>query len=197
MMQDPKRPGRPRDKTLDEEIRRAVFELIEEVGLGRTTIEEIAHRAGVSKATIYRRWDSKEELIVDTLAGLVGLAVEVREVGDIREEMLTDLRLMHTFISDSTAGAVMPWLAGEMARNSEIGRRYIETLILPRRRLLANRIRNAIERGELRSDLDVEVAVDMLTGPLVLRKLLHPTSVRPPDWAEKLVDALLDGWRPT
>lgn len=194
MSEDAKRPGRPRDKALDAEIRGAVFEVIEEVGLGRATIEEIAHRAGVSKATIYRRWGSKEELIVDAMAGAVAI-FELPETGDIREEMLAGLSRMHSFMSNTPVGIVMPWLVGEMARDSEIGRRYAESAILPRRRLLASRISRAIERGELRSDLDVELAVDMLTGPAIISKLLRFGPERGRSWNEDLVDALLEGWR--
>lgn len=194
MIEDARKPGRPRDATLDAQIQRALFDVIEDVGLGRTTIEEIAHRAGVSKTTIYRRWDSKEELIVDALANLVEV-FEIPETGDIRQEMLAGLTRMHSFMSNTTAGVVLPWLVGEMARDSEIGRRYAEAAILPRRRLLASRIEAAIERGELRSDLDVELAVDMVTGPAILTKVMHFGPERGRAWKEKLVDALLEGWR--
>lgn len=194
MMEDTRRRGRPRDETLDAEIQRALFDVIEDVGLGRTTIEEIASRAGVSKATIYRRWDSKDELIVDALAGLVEV-FDIPEVGDIREELLIGLDRMHSFMSNTTAGVVLPWLVGEMARDSEIGRRYAETAILPRRRLLASRIGAAVDRGELRSDLDIELAVDMLTGPVIVAKLMRFGSKRGRAWKEDLVDALLEGWR--
>jgi len=196
MIPAPKRPGRPRDESIDGEITSALFELVEEVGLLAVTIEAIAERAGVSKATIYRRWDSKEELIVDAVAGLVVSAVEFPELGDIREQMVTGLRRIHSFMSETTAGVVFPWLIGEVARGSVIGRRYAECVIIPRRQMVQKAIGEAIKRGEIRSDLDLDLAVDMLIGPLILKKLMGALRRDDPNWAENLVDALLQGWNP-
>jgi hypothetical protein len=95
-----------------------------------------------------------------------------------------------------SAGSIFPWLVGEMAAQTDIGRKYAETVIIPRRHALAEVIRRAVERGELHDDLDVELAVDMLTGPVILRKLMGFFRPVGDDWAEALVDRLLEGWRP-
>lgn len=192
---DSKRPGRPRDETIDAAIVDALFELVEEQGLAALTIDAIAERAGVSKATIYRRWASKEELMNDSVARLED-AVVFPESGDIREDLLTGLSRVRLSMTKSTAGAVFPWLVGEVAKGSEIGRRFAEAVIIPGRRKMAERISQAIEQGQLRSDLDVELAVDMLTGPALIQKLLGAVRTTDPDWTEKLVDNLLKGWRP-
>jgi AcrR family transcriptional regulator len=173
---------------------RCVFELVDEGGLGGVTVDAIAERAGVSKATIYRRWPSKEGLIVDAVAGLVG-EIELPEGDGIREVLRHALAVLESFMSQSNAGAVLPWMVGEVARGSDIGRRYAETVIVPGRRALGRHISDAVERGELRSDLDIETAVDMLTGPLIVGKLLGAYRVREPGWTEQFIDALLDGWK--
>lgn len=191
-----KRPGRPRDETIDAEIVDALFGLVEEFGLGAVTIDAIAERAGVSKATIYRRWHSKEELIVDSIAGLADQVV-FPDSDDIREVLVSGLSRVHSFMSDTTAGVVFPWLMGEVVRGSEIGRRYAEAVILPNRRVIAERIRRAIDQGQLRSDLDVEVALDMVGGPVIIQKFLGAFRPADPEWVEKLVDNLLEGWRPS
>ncbi|MGH3668555.1 MAG: TetR/AcrR family transcriptional regulator, partial [Acidimicrobiia bacterium] len=72
MTTEPRPPGRPRDETIDDDIVRSLFALIDELGLAGVTIDAIAERAGVSKASFYRRWSSKEDLMVDAVAGLVG-----------------------------------------------------------------------------------------------------------------------------
>lgn len=187
-------PGRPRDAGIDEEIVRSLFDLVDQVGLSGATIEAIAERAGVSKATIYRRWSSKEELVVDAVAGLVGDVVTSEGEG-IREILLHSIGRLKSYMSESTAGAILPWMIGEVALGSDIGRRYVDAVIKPGREALAGHMSQAVERGELRVDLDIEVAADMLLGPLIVTKLLG--SYRPPreDWVEKFIDALLDGWR--
>jgi hypothetical protein len=76
-----------------------------------------------------------------------------------------------------------------------VGRHYAQAVILPRRALIAEAIRRAMEIGSLRPDLDVQLAVDMITGPAVLLKVMQPLRGVDERWEEKLVDALLQGWQ--
>jgi AcrR family transcriptional regulator len=194
MTAQPRSPGRPRDATIDDDIVRSLFELVEEIGLGAVTIDAIAERAGVGKTTIYRRWSSKEDLIVDAVAGLVG-GIEIPEGDGIREVLLHALGRIKSFMSKTTAGVILPWMIAEVARGTDVGRRYAETVIIPGRKALAGHISDAVSSGELRSDLDVEMAVDMLLGPLIVSKLLSRYREPHDAWAEGFIDALLDGWR--
>ncbi len=162
-------------------------------GLGGLSIEGIAARAGVSKATIYRRWDSKDDLLVDAIATLVH-EVDVPDSGDIRGDLITAISGMHRFVSDTRAGEVFPWLVGEIASGSEIGLRYAGSVIGPRRVMMAQLITHAIERGDLSSDLDVDMAVDMLTGPVIIRRMMGRLEESAGGWASDLVDKLLGGW---
>lgn len=194
MAADPRPPGRPRDESIDDEIVRCLFELIDQVGLSGVTIEAIAERAGVSKATIYRRWSSKEDLVVDAIAGLVGDVV-IPQGDGVREVLLHAIGRLQTHMSTTTAGAVLPWMIGEVALGSDVGHRYVEAVIKPGREALAGHISQAVGAGELRSDLDVEVAVDMLLGPMIVTKLLGSYRAPRENWAEQFIDGLLDGWR--
>jgi AcrR family transcriptional regulator len=196
MTSAPKHPGRPRDEKIDVEIVRALFELVEEVGLGAVTIGAIASRAGVSKATIYRRWDSKEELLVDAIAGLTADTEPPDAGGSVREQLVASIGQVGSFMSQTTAGLVFPWLVGEVAAGSEIGRRYAETVIYPRREAVKALIGRAVDQGELRSDLNVDLAADMLAGPLILNKLVASHQQTTTKWIEELVDTLLEGWVP-
>lgn len=193
-MAEIKKPGRPRDEKIDTEVVQALFGCIEEAGLGSLTIDAIAEKAGVSKATIYRRWASKEDLIVDSIARVV-TDVELPESDDIRQVLIAGLRRIEAFIAKTPAGTVFPWILGEVAAGTEIGRRYAEAVIRPGRRALAGHLARAQERGELRSDLDLELAVDMITGPLIMTKIMGAHRRPGEGWAEKLVDVLLEGWR--
>jgi AcrR family transcriptional regulator len=188
--------GRPRDASVDAAITRAVLEVLDEVGLNAMSMDAVAARAGVGKATIYRRWNSKEDLVVDVMASLVA-AVEVPETDDIRTDLITLLVRLRIFMSDVKAGSIFPWLVGEVAAGTEVGRHYANAVIIPRRAMIAQVIGHAIEIGSLRRDLDVQLAVDMITGPAILRKMIAPVQGVDERWEERLVDALLEGWRAT
>jgi AcrR family transcriptional regulator len=181
--------GRPRDETVDARIFEAVYRLIEEVGVRSVTIDAIARKAGVSKATIYRRWSSKEDVVVDAIASLVNPVV-LPEAGDIREVLLALMERLQSLLSTTTAGAVFPWLIGEIASGSEVGRRYAEAAVRPPRQVLASFITQAIESGELRQDLDVQLALDMVTGPIILRRLLETGE----PLGEEFIDLILRAW---
>jgi AcrR family transcriptional regulator len=189
-----RRAGRPRDESVSEAITDAVLGLLAEVGIRGMSMDAVAARAGVSKASIYRRWSSKEDLVIDVIGGLVS-RVEVRSTGEIRADLLLVLGRFGAFLSELKAGSIFPRLVGEVHCGSDLGRHYAESVILPRRALLAKLIGDAKERGELRQDLDVEIAVDMLTGPVILRNLMGAFRVADPAADEKLVNALLEGWR--
>ncbi|HEY5890023.1 MAG TPA: TetR/AcrR family transcriptional regulator [Acidimicrobiia bacterium] len=185
--------GRPRDDSVDVKVVDAVLEILNTDGLGGLSIEGIASRAGVSKATIYRRWDCKEDLLVDAIATLVH-EVEVPDSGDIRSDLTTAIAGMTRFVTDTRAGEVFPWLVGEIANRSEIGLRYASSVIGPRRSMIADLIAHAVDRGDLRANLDIDLAVDMLTGPVVIRRMLGRLAETPNAWAENLVNQLLEGW---
>lgn len=187
-------PGRPRDASVDVRVADATFEILNADGLAGLSIEGIAARAGVSKATIYRRWDSKEDLLVDAIATLVH-EVEIPDTGDIRGDLIAAVGAMHRFVSDTRAGEIFPWLVGEIASGSEVGSRYAGSVIGPRRAMMAELIANAVERGDIRRDLDVELAVDMLTGPVIIRRMMGRHQDRVGALATDLVDQLLGGWQ--
>lgn len=187
------RPGRPRDDTIDTAILEAVLSMVEEDGLGALTVDGIAERAGVSKATIYRRWDSKEEIVVDAVASCVS-AVDLPDAPTVRDGLVAGM-LHITSSMSTTAGQIFPWVVGEIAARTEIGDRYVEVVVRPKRRALAALISAGVERGELRSDLDVELAVDMVMGSILVRKLSGPGPLHDVDRIERHVDYLIDGWR--
>ena len=185
-----KGPGRPRDRAVDEKVLEAAFDLLNENGFAGLSIEAIAVRAGVSKAAIYRRWDSKDELLVDAMTSVIE-TVEIGETGDVRNDLVEALRGMQLFITDTRAGEVFPWLVGEIAARSQVGLRY-GAVISRRRELLFGLVERAVQRGDLRADLDVQTALDMLSGTMILRKITGLGF--PDDGPETLVDTLLESW---
>ena len=189
----PNPPGRPRDSTVDARVMEAALVAIHEEGLAGLTIDEIAQRAGVSKATIYRRWDSKDEVVVDAVASLSG-AVGGVSTGDVRTDLVSVVGDLVTFFTDSRAGKVLPWLVGEVASQSPLGLRYATAVMLPKRALVAGIITQGIESGDLRPDIDVMVAVDLIIGPVVAMRFMGTLAEVPESWPMDLIDGLLTGW---
>lgn len=185
--------GRPRDASIDVKVIGCALDMLNECGLGGMSVEGIAARAGVSKASIYRRWDSKDELVVDAVASLIE-ETDLPDTGDIRTDLRATVAGMRGFVCDSRAGEVLPWMAGEIARQSAVGRRYRTSVVEAKRTKVAHLVSRAVERGELRSDLDVDTAVDMILGPVIMRRLIGSLDGTPESWTDDFVDALLHGW---
>ena len=157
--------SRPRSAESHAAILQAALELVVEGGLRGTTIEGIAARAGVGKATIYRRWRTKEELFMEALRG-VAFPLPDPDTGSLRGdvESIITFTLEH---ATRKAALLMPRLMVEAADDPELFAVMQEVLIDPRRTLLRTVLRRAVERGEMREDIDPEVAIDLLIGPYI------------------------------
>jgi AcrR family transcriptional regulator len=159
-------PGRPRSTRADEAITEAVLELLAEgTPVDALSIEAVAARAGVGKATIYRRWPGKQELVFDSIGRS----------------------------SDTRVVKIISCLVPEMHRNPESYEAY-QQVVEPRREVMREVLRRGVGTGELRADLDVEVTLLLLTGPLLVQKMLrwHP-GLPDAGLAERVVDAVLAG----
>lgn len=185
--------GRPRDASVEARVVKATIDTIHEVGLSGLSIDGIAARAGVGKATIYRRWASKDELLVDAVVG-VATAGGAPDTGDIRSDLIAFVTEMRALMCDSRVWAVFPWLAGEIAGSTPLGKRYADAVIAPTREQIATVVQRGIDRGELRDDLDVGIAVDMIIGTVVIKRLSGGFQDAPRSWQGQFVDTLLHGW---
>jgi AcrR family transcriptional regulator len=111
-----RRPGRARDPRADKAILAAAVALLTEVGFGGLTVDAVAHRAGVGKATIYRRWDSKERLVLDALS-TEHQPLEAPNTGGLRADLMALYEPMTEPVAQQTAVRLMPALAAEAAGN--------------------------------------------------------------------------------
>jgi AcrR family transcriptional regulator len=167
----PRRPGRPRSQAAEKAIVEAVLDLLSEgVPYGVLSVEQIAARAGVGKATLYRRWANKESLVVNAMATLF---VECPmpspdDVRPIRDRLIEALHVIATGLRSERSGLVFSAVMAEAIRHPELVRRYQETAIEPRRDVMRAILRSGVASGELRADLDIERAMRMVTAPLVL-----------------------------
>lgn len=143
------RHGRPRDPHVDAAIREAALDLLVEEGFARMSMEAVATRAGVGKAAIYRRWDSKTALVVDAIHALIGpKLLPFPETDDLR----ADLQAIFAMAVEKTRGlegCVMNSVSGELAHNPDLARTVRAELIGTRMTELADRIRTSMAKGEL------------------------------------------------
>ena len=157
--------GRPRSEEAHRAILDATLQLLAEVGFSALTVEGVASRAGVGKATIYRRWASKLPLVVEAFGGLPGM--EDFDTGDLGEDLKKMLRsYIHAF-NATALSAVLPSLAGERAHNPELAKVF-EPVSLARRGPLVRAFERAVERGEISPDLDLDLAGDLVGGPIAV-----------------------------
>jgi AcrR family transcriptional regulator len=186
--------GRPRRPEADTAIVAATLELLAEHGFQATTMDAIAARASVAKNTIYRRWASKEQLLAVALDELVGPQVEVDENAGIDQFLREHSRDIARTLADPLVRRILPDLVGELHRNRAFAVAFADRLVQPRRAVLVNRLRRAVERGELRREVDVELVADLLVGPPFARVLL-PLGVPEltADGADGLVATILHG----
>lgn len=171
----PRRPGRPRDKHADEAILEAVIDLLVEEGFGGLTIDAVAQRAGVGKATIYRRWAGKESLVLDALATTKEV-MATPDTGALRTDLLEIYAHMSLPVTQQTVTRLMPALAAEAAVNPELAERlrvFVSERRLPSRTVLER----GRERGEVRADVDIDLCIDVLTGPFLYRLLFTGSQV--------------------
>jgi AcrR family transcriptional regulator len=189
------RPGRPRRAETAGTILDATLELLAERGFHATTMDAIAERAGVGKNTIYRRWDAKQDLVIDAFAHFTaGLELRAGEGDDVYELLRDHVREVARVLSDPRASRLIPALLGELQRDPAFAEAYAERIVTPLREPLVALLARARDRGELRPDTDPELVADMLVGPGFLRMLfqfaLPPVQ---PAYPDLLLDAIWHG----
>jgi AcrR family transcriptional regulator len=187
--------GRPREARTDRAILEATLELIAEAGVHDFRTEDVAARAGVGKGAIYRRYRSKDDLVTATVAALVGEEIAVPDTGSTRADLVALMEEAVELYSGSLAGRLMPNLVGAMVRRPELARAVREGFLAGRRAALADVIRRGVERGELRPDLDLELALDVLGGPLFYRLLVTGGPIDE-QLAQGVADLILRGFAP-
>ena len=190
--QDRKAPGRPRNAQVDRAIIQAVFDLLSSgQSADALSIEAVAARAGVGKATIYRRWANKEALLVDAVATMKGPLPE--PAGEsVRDDLVMLIAAMRNKRMEHY-GKVTMCLLPEIAKSPEMHRIY-QGVMEPRREVMRGVLRRGVRTGELRPDLDVELTLLMLSGPTITQNMLNWNPlVADEGFAEALVDAVLRG----
>ena len=162
-------PGRPRSEVANRAILDAARDLLIEEGFTRLRLEHVAARAGVGKATIYRRWPSKEALTLDLVLGLAGPHLDITDVGETRAEFRAAARNPLEAITGTAWGPVIRTMLSQIAANPNIGDRFRAVVVARRRAEIGRLIERGIQRGDLRPDADASIATELLVGPIYFR----------------------------
>lgn len=185
------RRGRPRSKGVDESILLATLELAGEVGIKGMSMDELAQRAGVSKATIYRRWPSKEILVLQALQTAMRPLDDV-DTGAVVEDLRQCLgQMVERMSKKDRMNDVLPHLI-EMATHDAHLRSAVDDYVENRRVPVRQILERAIGRGELAVDTDIEMLLDALLGPIIYRRLLSG-GVLDADFVDRLIVFVLPG----
>jgi len=182
--------GRARDPELDDAITTATTALLEERGFAGLTIEAIARRAGVGRATIYRRWPNLDALLAHVLRGVVH-EVPIPDLGQVRDDLIALLEHELAMVRRD-AGKLYPSL-GVQAKADPGAREALAELMLHRRAALRAVLRRGVDRGEIQNGADLELAFFLLWGAIYYRHLFGFGTGAPmePEFIGTVVDAVL------
>jgi AcrR family transcriptional regulator len=186
------RRGRPRSEAADRAILDAARQLLIEEGYAGFRLEHVAARAGVAKATLYRRWPSKEALALGLLMELVAPHLAVPATGDTREELIASVQNPITALTQTPFGPVVRALLSQISINPALGDPFRAAVVQARRVEVSRVLERGIARGDLRVDSDISVATELLVGPVYFRLVFGGQLDH--DFAVRLVDTLLKGY---
>ena len=183
--------GRPRDPGTDDRITTAAAQLLLERGFDRTTVDDVAALAGVGKATVYRRWPSKEDLAVAAMRTLYFAQMPEPDTGSIRSDLAESYRAVLAFVNTPEGEAFLRTSIAESVRDERIAALY-RASTTAREDQTRETFQRAIARGEVRADVDVDAAVQWLGGVLAVRVITHRPMPTTAD-VDSLVDFTLKG----
>jgi AcrR family transcriptional regulator len=187
-----RRPGRPRSEHAEQALLDATIEAIGDCGIDGVRCEDVAARAGVGKATLYRRWPGKEDLLIAAFAALKRPIPEPRGES-VRDDLIAMLEVVAADADDPRYAQHYALLHAEGERYPRLVALYKERVVEPRREAMRAVLRRGVANGELRPDLDIEVAVLALTGAVFARGK-HESGPAEPCFATRVVDQVLRGF---
>jgi AcrR family transcriptional regulator len=184
--------GRPRSQEADRAILAAAVELLAERGLAAMTIEEVAARAGVGKATIYRRWPSKGLLALDAFVASFRAQQPLPDTGTLRGDLLDALHAWVRAVTHTPMGRMLADLVAEAQHDPELRAAWRDRVIEPLRSQHRIMLDRAIARGEIPPSVDREVVLDLFFGAAQHRLLLGHLPMTE-DFIRGVVDVILSG----
>jgi AcrR family transcriptional regulator len=172
-----RRPGRPRDEGAAAAILRAAMELLAEVGFAGVTVDAVAQRAGVGKATIYRRWESKERLVLDAIRASTEPA-PVPDTGSVAGDLAEIYGGMAEKLSQPESRSLLMAMVAQ-ATVDDLVRELLTALVGQRKEVSRTVLRRGIDEGDLPADADLDLLIDLLAGAVLYRTCIAGRPVGP------------------
>jgi AcrR family transcriptional regulator len=192
----PRSPGRPRSAEADAAIIRATLELLVEEGFQGLSVDAVRARAGVGKATIYRRFPDKAALVRAAMEHLHA-QIQPPDTGTLRGDLAGVWHAAYAAQPTAEQRLMLPRLLVDALKDEELFAVFRATLVESRRDAMRAILVRGIERGELRPDVDPELLIDLLAGPMIYRFLIDRGDVPDPvGRALEVYDAVLEGVSP-
>lgn len=189
----PRRPGRPRSDQARKAILDAAAALLVEQGLDQMAVDEVAARARVSKATIYRWWGSKAELALDAFTAQMRPRLAVPDRGNLQTDLRSACRALTRHYGRPPLGPVLSQLVGEAQRDPALATELHQRITAPLRQVLLQVPERAIARGELPPDSPSNLLIDLMAGA-VYYNVLTGTVALSRRYADSMADLLLRGF---
>ena len=188
-------PGRPRSEQARVAILRSALKLLGENGFSDLTIEGVSSHANVGKATVYRWWPNKAALIADAFASSTTRRLHFPDTGSLRSDMSQQMRQVVKVFRSRRGRIVSAILAGGQS-DRELIAAFRERFLWPRRREAYATLRRGIQRGELPRNVDMDLLLDSLYGPIYMRFLIRHIKLTA-DFVDHLCEMVLRGARPS
>lgn len=186
------RKGRPRDERIDDEITTAALDVLADDGFDRFSVEAVASRCGVAKTTVYRRFPTRDGLVAGALGRLNDDLAARAADGPWREQLNAVLTAIRR-APGSTRGRILMHAAAEGARDPALAELVHDRVLAPRQAVLRTIIRQGMDSGDLREDLDVDAVVPLLVGPMLHLGTWRMCRTSQAVDVEAVVDLLLTG----
>ncbi len=187
-------PGRPRSEEARQAILRSALKLLGKNGFAHLTIEDVAAQASVGKATVYRWWPDKAALIADAFASSTTQKLHFPDTGSVCTDMSQQMRQL-VKVFRSRRGRIVSALLGGGQSDRNLIAAFRERFLWPRRKEAYATLQRGIRRGELRKDVDMDLILDSLYGPIYMRFLIRHDHLTP-DFVDHLCELILGGARP-
>jgi len=187
-------PGRPRSEQARQAILRSTLKILGKNGFSDFKIEEVAARASVGKATVYRWWPNKGALIADAFASSTTRRLRFPDTGSVYTDMSQQMRQL-VKVFRSRRGRIVSAILAAGQSDKDLIKAFRERFLWPRRREAYTTLRRGIQRGELRKDLDPDLLLDSLYGPIYMRFLIQHDRLTP-EFVDRLCTLVLTGVRP-
>lgn len=184
-------PGRPRDPQVDHDVLEAAVHLLSSGGYEALSVEAVAARAGVSRATVYRRYANRADLLDAACRRFAKPDIEPPDTGSVRGDLIALVRRLAAMLNEDDTGGMLPAVLSAARAHAEV-REALRRFISTRRSPSVEVIRRGVDRGEIRTDVDPELLADLLNGAVVYRLLIRNGSIGERRAAD-LVDTLLAG----